>query len=68
MIKLTLRTPVFDSVATSCNIPPEPLDNSSRAALTSGSPKKAETLIFPAGTVNENSPFSSASTVPIGIQ
>ena len=32
---------------------PAPLVNSSRAALISGSPKKAETLILPAGTVNE---------------
>ena len=53
VIKLTFLTPIVDSVATSCNIPPEPLVNSSRAALISGSPKKAETLILPAGTVNE---------------
>ena len=33
-----------------------------------GSPKNAVTLIFPAGTVNSNIPFSSASVVPIGIQ
>ena len=34
----------------------------------SGSPENAETLIFPAGAVNEYSPFSSACVEPIGIQ
>jgi len=38
------------------------------AASRSGSPMKAETLILPAGAVNEKRPFSSASAYPIGIQ
>ena len=39
-----------------------------RAASRLGSPKNADILSLPAGTVNEKRPFSSASVTPIGIQ
>ena len=52
----------------SCMEEPAPVISDVLADSKSGSPEKAETRIFPAGTLKEKNPSSSAWVLPMGIQ
>ena len=68
VIGFTLRLAEVSWKISLRDCPTSPVIIADLAASRFGSPMKAETLIFPAGTVNENCPFSSASAYPIGTQ
>ena len=68
VIGLMFRFGVFSWKMSLRDCPTSVVMRTERAASRSGSPKKAEILSLPAGTVNEKRPFSSASVTPIGIQ
>ena len=68
VIGLMFRFGVFSWKMSPRDCPISVVMMTERAASRSGSPKKAEILSLPAGTVNEKRPFSSASVTPIGIQ
>ena len=68
VIGFTIRSLEVSWKMSPSNCPTSPAIIEDLAASRFVSPMNAETRILPAGTVNENRPFSSASAYPIGIQ